>query len=99
MANLIILGIFIFPILKWGNEFYLEFILAGLLSTINAFIGYYIVIFSAKLNNVGFNKNVYGGMIIRFIILINTIMYLNHIELIFIVPFFISMLIFYLSYH
>ena len=45
MANLIILGIFIFPILKWGNEFYLEFILAGLLSTINAFIGYYIVIF------------------------------------------------------
>ena len=46
----------------------------------------------------GFNKNVYGGMIIRFIILINTIMYLNHIELIFIVPFFISMLIFYISY-
>lgn len=73
----------------------MEFLLAFLLSSINAFTGYFLVMRSAEMINKDFTINVYGGMLVRLIFIIGATLYLNYYELVAMVPFFISLMIFY----
>ncbi len=91
----VIIAVSIFPILIWGTEFMMEFLLAFLLSSINAFTGYFLVMRSAEMINKDFTINVYGGMLVRLIFIIGATLYLNYYELVAMVPFFISLMIFY----
>ena len=93
--TVIIFFIVLFPILSWADIYIKEIVSAFLLSTINVFIGYYLVIRSFTKKTSEFYKIVYGGMILRMIFILSFSIFMitnNYLQSI---PFMMSLMFFY----
>jgi hypothetical protein len=96
LQTLILIIIGIFPYLSWGKGIEKELLLAFGLSLVNIYVGYFIVLKSYHLNNASFYKNVYGGMLVRMVFVISATLYLINFGHVKMIPFFMSLVIFYL---
>tara|TARA_Y100000588_G_C13564652_1_gene631924 strand:+ start:140 stop:523 length:384 start_codon:yes stop_codon:yes gene_type:complete len=95
IGTIIILAVCLFPLLKWGADYWFEFLSAFLISLINAIVGYFLAISSISKPNSEFYKRVYGGMLVRMIFVLGFTLYMitgNFVEM---TPFFISLMVFY----
>ena len=93
--TVIIFFIVLFPILSWADIYIKEIVSAFLLSTINVFIGYYLVIRSFTKKTSEFYKIVYGGMILRMVFILSFSIFMitnNYFQSI---PFMMSLMFFY----
>ena len=93
--TVIIFFIVLFPILSWADIYIKEIVSAFLLSTINVFIGYYLVIRSFTKKTSEFYKIVYGGMILRMVFILSFSIFMitnNYLQSI---PFMMSLMFFY----
>lgn len=93
--TIIIFFIVLFPILSWADIYITEIASAFLLSIINVFIGYYLVIRSFAKKTSEFYKIVYGGMILRMIFILSFSIFMitnNYLQSI---PFMMSLMFFY----
>ena len=93
--TIIIFFIVLFPILSWADIYIKEIVSAFLLSTINVFIGYYLVIRSFTKKTSEFYKIVYGGMILRMVFILSFSIFMitnNYFQSI---PFMMSLMFFY----
>ena len=94
--TIIIFFIVLFPILSWADIYITEIASAFLLSIINVFIGYYLVIRSFTKKTSEFYKIVYGGMILRMIFILSFSIFMitnNYLQSI---PFMMSLMFFYI---
>ena len=96
IQSVVIFFIALFPILSWGELYVREISSAFLLSLLNVFIGYYLVINSFTKKTSEFYKRVYGGMMLRMFFLLSFSIFMitkNYFEAI---PFMLSLICFYI---
>ena len=96
LSTAIIILVGLFPFLSWGSEYWFEFSCAFFSSIFNSFIGYYLVISSIHESNSKFYTMVYGGMLVRMSFLLGFALYMILNSYVDAVPFFLSLMIFYL---
>ena len=94
-STIIIVLIGIFPFLSWSKNYILELFCAFSISIINVVIGYYIVIKSINKSEVEFYKFVYGGMLIRMIVVFGFSIYMIMNSFVLKTPYMMFLIFFY----
>ena len=94
-STVIIVLIGIFPFLSWGKEYGFELFCAFSISLINAIVGYYLVVISINKSNVVFYKFVYGGMLIRMIVVFGFSVYMISNNFVLQTPYMLFLILFY----
>ena len=94
-STIILALIGIFPFLSWGKEYVFELFCAFSISLINAIVGYYLVIKSINKSDVEFYKFVYGGMLIRMMVVFGFSIYIISNNIVFKTPYMLYLIFFY----
>ena len=95
IQSVIIFFIALFPILSFEGLYLIEIVSAFLLSLINVFLGYYLVIHSFGKTTGEFYKMVYGGMLFRMFFLVSFSIFMINNGYLNSIPFMLSLIIFY----
>tara|TARA_B100001029_G_C14928619_1_gene376277 strand:+ start:430 stop:813 length:384 start_codon:yes stop_codon:yes gene_type:complete len=91
----LILVVGIFPFLAWGLPYTSEILISFFLSLLNAIAGYILVLRNHGSEHNTFIINVYGGMLVRMAFVLGFSLYITMNGYLQTVPFFISLMIFY----
>ena len=94
-STIIIALIGVFPFLSWGKEYVFELFCAFSISLINVIAGYYLVIKSINKSDVEFYKFVYGGMLIRMIVVFGFSIYIISNNFVLKTPYMLYLILFY----
>ena len=94
-STMIMIAVGIFPILSWGMDYLLELFCAFFISLANAIVGYYLVLTSIDKNNAEFYKFVYGGMLIRMIVVFGFSIYIISNNFVLKTPYMLYLIFFY----
>ena len=94
-STIILALIGIFPFLSWGKDYVFELFFAFSISLINAIVGYYLVIKSINKSDVEFYKFVYGGMLIRMMVVFGFSIYIISNNIVFKTPYMLYLIFFY----
>ena len=94
-STVILFLIGIFPFLSWGKEYAFELFCAFSISLINVIVGYYLVIKSIKKSDIEFYKFVYGGMLIRMIVVFGFSIYIILNNFVLKTPYMLFLIFFY----
>ncbi len=95
LSTLITALIGFFPFITWASDYWLELIYGHTISLINAFVGYYLVLISIKKPDPEFYRNVYGGMLVRMVILFGLSIYIINSGYVLAAPYMLFLLLFY----
>ena len=95
IQSIAIFFIALFPVLSWGEPYLKEISSAFMLSLVNIFLGYYLVMQSFSKSTSEFYKMVYGGMLIRMIFLVSFSLFMINNGYLSAIPFMMSLVIFY----
>ena len=94
-STIILALIGIFPFLSWGKDYVFELFFAFSISLINAIVGYYLVIKSINKSDVEFYKFVYGGMLIRMLVVFGFSIYIISNNFVLKTPYMLYLILFY----
>ena len=94
-STLLLIAIGIFPYLSFGQDFHFEIACAVLISVINAVVGYYLVLKAINKSEVEFYKFVYGGMMVRMVIVFGFSIYMITSDIVLMIPYMLFFILFY----
>ena len=95
LSTSLIIIIGLFPFMSWGKDYWYEIICAFSISLINAIVGYYLVLISIDKSNHEFYKNVYGGMLIRMVVVFGFSIYMIKSNSVLATPYMLFLITFY----
>ena len=96
VSTLILFLVGIFPFLYWGQNYLIELMSSFLVSLINVLVGYYLALVSIDKSTAEFYKYVYGGMLIRMMVVLGCSIYMIKISFVAMIPYMLLLLLFYI---
>tara|TARA_B000000565_G_scaffold244690_1_gene211902 strand:+ start:264 stop:650 length:387 start_codon:yes stop_codon:yes gene_type:complete len=92
-ALLVVVGIF--PFLTWGIDYFAEISFSFSISIINAIAGFYLAYLSIEKTDSEFYSYVYGGMLIRMIVVFGFSIFMIKREFVSTTPYMLFLILFY----